>query len=77
MPFTNFSDITRGLSPNHLFLEKVNLELLDNKSPGHNKSVSIQKPLLWLSSLLDRFIWNLTTTLVIIYSLPTREAQEA
>ena len=26
-------------------LEKVNLELLDNKSPGHNKSVSIQKPL--------------------------------
>ena len=31
--------------PPHLFLGKVNLELLDNKSPGHNKSVSIQKPL--------------------------------
>ena len=45
MPFTNSSDINRGLSPHHLFLEKVNLELLDNKSPGHNKSVSIQKPL--------------------------------
>ena len=43
MPFTNSSDINRGLSPHHLFLEKVNLELLDNKSPGHNKSVSIQK----------------------------------
>ena len=41
---TNSSDINRGLSPHHLFLEKVNLELLDNKSPGHNKSVSIQNP---------------------------------
>ena len=48
---TYSSDINRGLSPHHLFLEKVNLELLDNKSPGHNKSVSIQKPLWWLSSL--------------------------
>ena len=44
MPFTTSSNINRGLSPHHLFLEKVNLELLDNKSPGHNKSVSIQKP---------------------------------
>ena len=42
---TYSSVINRGLSPHHLFLEKVNLELLDNKSPGHNKSVSIQKPL--------------------------------
>ena len=42
---TYSSDINRGLPPYHLFLEKVNLELLDNKSPGHNKSVSIQKPL--------------------------------
>ena len=48
---TYSSDINRGLSPHHLFLEKVNLELLDNKSPGHNKGVSIQKPLWWLSSL--------------------------
>ena len=38
---TYSSDINRGLSPHHLFLEKVNLELLDNKSPGHNKSVAI------------------------------------
>ena len=45
MPFTNSSDINRGWSPHHLLLEKVNLELLDNKSPGHNKSVSIQKSL--------------------------------
>ena len=37
--------LTGGLSPHHLFLEKVNSELLDNRSPGHNKSVSIQKPL--------------------------------
>ena len=42
---TYSSDINRGLSPHHLFLEKVNLELLDNKSPGHSKSGSIQKPL--------------------------------
>ena len=42
--FTNSSDINRGLSPYHLYLEKVNLELLDKSSPGH-KSVSIQKPL--------------------------------
>ena len=46
---TYSSVINRGLSPHHLFLEK--LELLDNKSPGHNMSVSIQKPLWWLSSL--------------------------
>ena len=45
MPFTYSSDVNRGLSPHHLFLEKVNLELLDNKSPGHNKNVSIPKPL--------------------------------
>ena len=38
----------QGAVPHHLFLEKVSLELLDNKSPGH--SVSIQKPLWWLSS---------------------------
>ena len=60
MPFTNSSDINRGLSPHHLFLEKVNLELLD-ESPGHNKSVSIQKPLWWLSSpparLLQLCMW--------------------
>ena len=42
---TYFSDINRGLSPHHLFPEKVILEFLDDKSPGHNKSVSIQKPL--------------------------------
>ena len=29
------------------------------------------KPLRWLSNLPDRFIWNLTTILVIVYSLPT------
>ena len=42
---TYSSNINQGLSPHNLFLEKVNLEILDNKSLGHNKSVSIQKPL--------------------------------
>ena len=41
---TYSSEINRGLSPHQLFLVKVNLELLDYKSPGHNMSVSIQKP---------------------------------
>ena len=36
--------LTGGCLPTTFFW-KVNLELLDNKSPGHNKSVSIQKPL--------------------------------
>ena len=34
-----------GAVPPTPFLEKVNLELLDNKSPGHIIGVSIQKPL--------------------------------
>ena len=46
---TYSSVINRGLSPHHLFMGK--LELLDNKPPGYNMSVSIQKPLWWLSSL--------------------------
>ena len=71
MPFTNSSDINRRLSTHHLFLEKVNLELLDNKSPGHNKSVSIQKSLWWLSSLPDKFVRTLTATHVIVCGLPT------
>ena len=33
--------LTGDLSPHQLFLGKVNLEFLDNKSPGHN-SVPIQ-----------------------------------
>ena len=68
---TYSSGINRGLSPHHLFLEKVNLELLDNKSPGHNKSVLIQKPLWWLSSLPDRFVQTLTAAHVIVWGLPT------
>ena len=70
---TYSSGINRGLSPHHLFLEKVNLELLDNKSPGHIKSVSIQKPLWWLSSLADRFVRTLTAVHVIVYSLRERQ----
>ena len=35
----------RELSPHHLFFgKKINLELFNNKNPGHNMSVSIQKP---------------------------------
>ena len=41
--------LTGGCPPTTFFWKK--LELLDNKSPGHNTSVSIQKPLWWLSSL--------------------------
>ena len=73
---TYSSNLNRGLSPHHLFLEKVNLQLLD-KSPGHNKSVSIQNPLWWLSSLPDRFVQTLTAVHVIVCGLRTREAQEA
>ena len=68
---TYSSNINRGLFPHHLFLEKVNLELFDNKSPGHNKSVLIQKPLWWLSSPPDRFIQTLTATHVMVYSFLT------
>ena len=46
---TYSSVINRGRPPTTFFWKK--LELLDNKSPGHNMSVSIQKPLWWLSSL--------------------------
>ena len=71
---TYSSDINRGLSPYHLFLEKLNLELLDNKSPGHNTSVSIQKPLWWLSSppagLIQLHMW-------LFEASQLREAQEA
>ena len=69
---TNSSDINRGLSPHHL-----NLELLDNKSPGHNKSVSIQNPsddflacLTGLSGLLQLCMWLFAAS-------RSREAQEA
>ena len=41
--------LTGDCPPTTFFWKK--LELLDNKSPGHNTSVSIQKPLWWLSSL--------------------------
>ena len=43
---TYSSDINRGLSPHHLFLEKVNFKLLDNKSPGHNKCFNSKTPLM-------------------------------
>ena len=71
---TYSSDINRELSPNHLFLEKVNLELLDNKSPGHNTSVSIQNPLWWLSSLPARLL-QLRMWLFTAFQL--QEAQKA
>ena len=52
----------RELSPHHLFFgKKINLELFNNKNPGHNMSVSIQKPFWWLSSLpaglVDLCMW--------------------
>ena len=71
---TYSSDINGGLSPHHLFLEKINLELLDSKSPGHNKSVSIQKPLWWLSSLPARL---LQLCMWLFAASQPREAQKA
>ena len=45
MTFTNSSDINRGyLRPP--FSEENQLKTLVNKSPGHNRSVSIQTPLM-------------------------------
>ena len=46
---STFLTLTGGCPPTTFFWKK--LELLDNKSPGHNTSVSIQKPLWWLFSL--------------------------
>ena len=68
---TSSSDINRGLSPHHLFLEKINLKLLDNKSAGHNKSVLIQKPLWWLSGMPDRCVWTITALHLIVCGLWT------
>ena len=45
MPFTNSSDINRGLSPT-TFLWKSQLRALVNKSPGHERNISILTPLL-------------------------------
>ena len=42
VPFTNSSDINRGLP----FSGKSQLRALVNKSPGHDRSVSIQTPLM-------------------------------
>ena len=66
MTFTNSSDINRPP-----FSEENQLRALVNKSPGHNKSVSIQKPLSRLSSLPEKFIQTFTTTHMTVYSLPT------
>ena len=44
--FTNSSDINGGLSPTTFFCKKNQLKTLVNKSLGHNRSVSIQTPLM-------------------------------
>ena len=67
---TYSSDIMGGYPPPH-FTEKSWLRTPVNKSPGCNKSVSVQKLLWWLSSLPDKLIQTLTTTHVIVNSLPT------
>ena len=58
-----------GCSPSP-FSEKSWFRAPVNKSPGCNKSVSIQKLPWWLSSLPDKFIWPITTTHVIVHNLP-------
>ena len=68
----NLLSLTGDCPPTTFFRKK--LELLDNKSPGHNTSVSIQKPLWWLSSLPAGLV-QLRTWLFEASWL--REAQEA
>ena len=65
--------LTGDLSPHQLFLGKVNLELLDNKSPGHNR-VFQSKPLWWLFSLPA---WLLQLCMWLFTVSQPGEAQEA
>ena len=64
--------LTGGCPPTTFFWKK--LELLDNKSPGHNTSVSIQKPLWWLSSLPAGLV---QLCMWLFEASRLREAQEA
>ena len=70
VPFTNSSDINRGLSPTTFLWKNVNLGLQLISLLGMI-GVFQFKPLWWLSSLTDRFIQTLADTHVIVHSLPT------
>ena len=71
VPFTNSSDINRGyLWPP--FSGKSQLRALVNKSPGHERNISILTPLLD-SSLLDRFIHTLAINTHDCSQLPNLE----
>ena len=59
-----------GGYPGSPFSGKSQLRALVSKSPGHDRSVSVQT-LLMVSSLPDRFIQTLAATHVIVHSLPT------
>ena len=59
-----------GGYPRPPFSGKSQLRALVNRSPGHDRSVSIQTPVMAFS-LPDRFIQILAATHVIVHSLPT------
>ena len=59
-----------GGYPQPPFSGKSQLRALVNKSPGHDRSVSIQTPLMAFS-LPDRFIQTLAAMHVIVHSFPT------
>ena len=59
-----------GVYPRPPFSGKSQLRDLVNKSPGHDRSVSIQTPLMAFS-LPARFIQTLAARHVIVHSLPT------
>lgn len=59
-----------GGYPRPPFSGKSQLRALVNKSPGHDRSVSIQTPLMAFR-LPDRFIQTLAAMHVIVHSLPT------
>ena len=53
MTFTNSSDINRGLTLTSFLWKKNQLRVIANKSLGHDRSVSIQTPLMAL-----QFAWQ-------------------
>ena len=68
--FTNSSDINGGLSPTTFLWRKSTLELELICLLG-TIGVFQLKPLWWLSSLPDRFVWTPAAMHVIVHSLPT------
>ena len=71
MPLTTLLTLTGGY-PRPPFSEEDQLRALVNKSPGHERSISIQH-LCWHFSLLDSFIHTLATNAHDCSPLPNHE----